>query len=107
MEAILGESLPPIGEFEENLRNGVLLARVAQKFEPSVVRKIHTAEKLEFKHSDNINYVFTSYKKIGLPPVFDFELTADEMKQIASLDQKQSQFFDHHDPAAIKMLKNL
>lgn len=39
--------------------------------------------------------------------IFDFELTADEMKQIANLDQKQSQFFDHHDPATIKMLKNL
>ena len=31
--------------------------------------------------------------------VFDFELTADEMARIATLDTGESLFFDHHDPA--------
>ena len=36
--------------------------------------------------------------------VFDFELTDDEMKTIASLDKNESQFFDHRDPATIKQI---
>lgn len=36
--------------------------------------------------------------------VFDFQLTDDEMKQIASLDKNKSQFFDHHDPLTIKQI---
>lgn len=36
--------------------------------------------------------------------VFDFELTDDEMKQIAALDKNKSQFFDHHDPMTIEQI---
>lgn len=36
--------------------------------------------------------------------VFDFELNADDMKKIASLDKNQSQFFDHHDPMTIEQI---
>lgn len=34
--------------------------------------------------------------------VFDFELTTDDMAIIASLDQKQSAFFSHTDPAMVE-----
>ena len=34
--------------------------------------------------------------------VFDFELTSDEMAQIAALDTKTSSFFSHSDPAMIQ-----
>ena len=34
--------------------------------------------------------------------VFDFELTADEMAQIAALDTKTSSFFSHSDPAMVQ-----
>ncbi|KRN28685.1 organophosphate reductase [Lactobacillus selangorensis] len=36
--------------------------------------------------------------------VFDFELTADDMEQIATLDKGESQFFDHRDPVAIEQI---
>lgn len=36
--------------------------------------------------------------------VFDFDLTADDMDAIASLDTGSSSFFDHRDPAMVKML---
>jgi len=36
--------------------------------------------------------------------VFDFELTAAEMSSIATLDTATSSFFDHRDPAMVKML---
>ena len=35
--------------------------------------------------------------------ILDFELTADEMKQIEGLDTGRSLFFDHHDPEVTKM----
>lgn len=36
--------------------------------------------------------------------VFDFELSDDDIKKIASLDMNESQFFDHRDPLAIESI---
>lgn len=36
--------------------------------------------------------------------VFDFELSADDMKVMATLDKKESQFFDHCDPVTIEQI---
>lgn len=36
--------------------------------------------------------------------VFDFELTDNDMKKMASLDMNESQFFDHRDPVAIESI---
>lgn len=36
--------------------------------------------------------------------VFDFELSPDDMKTMASLDKNESQFFDHRDPVAIESI---
>lgn len=35
--------------------------------------------------------------------IFDFELSADDMAEIAALDTATSLFFDHHDPEVVKM----
>lgn len=39
--------------------------------------------------------------------VFDFELTADEMAQIAALDKNESSFFSHNDPAMVEWFVNM
>ena len=39
--------------------------------------------------------------------IFDFALTDDEMKKIATLDEQKSAFFDHHDPETVKMMANM
>ena len=36
--------------------------------------------------------------------VFDFELDTDDLAAVATLDQKESSFFDHRDPAMVKWL---
>lgn len=36
--------------------------------------------------------------------VFDFELSAEDMKKMNSLDKHESQFFDHRDPVAIESI---
>lgn len=35
--------------------------------------------------------------------ILDFELSADDMAEIAKLDTGKSLFFDHHDPEVVKM----
>ena len=36
--------------------------------------------------------------------VFDFELSDDDMKRMASLNKNESQFFDHRDPVTIEQI---
>jgi 2,5-diketo-D-gluconate reductase A len=36
--------------------------------------------------------------------VFDFELSPEDMAAMATLDRKESSFFDHRDPAIVKMI---
>ena len=38
--------------------------------------------------------------------VFDFELSAEDMAAIATLDTKTSSFFDHRNPEMVKWLGN-
>ncbi|EGF77572.1 hypothetical protein BATDEDRAFT_91373 [Batrachochytrium dendrobatidis JAM81] len=76
IEACIGQIIPPIDQLEEYLRNGVVLAHLAKAFEPNAVKRIfEDTSKLQFKHSDNINYLFTAMHNVGLPDVFFFELT--------------------------------
>jgi len=39
--------------------------------------------------------------------IFDFELSADDMQQIATLDTRESLFLSYHDPNFAKMLGTL
>ncbi|PVZ98470.1 hypothetical protein BB558_005524 [Smittium angustum] len=87
MESCLGYELRPIEELEESLRDGVDLANLAKTFCPEAVGRIYSgrrssrfksrrkSKKLNFKHTDNINYFQNALKKIGLPKLFYFELT--------------------------------
>ncbi|KAI9595125.1 hypothetical protein BDF19DRAFT_413818 [Syncephalis fuscata] len=75
IESCIHEELPPIVTFDEQLRNGVILAKLIRHFEPDCVPKIFEAAKLQFRHSDNANHVFRGIRQIGLPESFIFELT--------------------------------
>lgn len=75
MERLLKKELAPISGFETQLQYGVTLAELAKLFSPESVKKIFENEKLQFRHSDNINYFFEALKKIQFPEIFYFELT--------------------------------
>ncbi|KAL0949959.1 hypothetical protein HGRIS_009979 [Hohenbuehelia grisea] len=81
IEGCLGEELGfGVVEMEDNMRNGVVLAKLVRSFngeiEGVVLRPIYDAPKLNFRHSDNINYFFDFVRfVIGLPECFIFELT--------------------------------
>jgi len=69
MESCLEEEIPPIVQLEEALRDGVILARLAKVFAPDLVPRIFEAQKLQFRHSDNINRFFRFVERCGLPDV--------------------------------------
>lgn len=78
MEACLREVLPPTTELEENLRNGVYLAKLSHFMAPETLpfNKIYDPDQkryaiagLQFRHTDNINYFLKSLKSMQLPLV--------------------------------------
>lgn len=84
MEAVLKESLPPTTELEENLRNGVYLAKLGNFVSPDIVplsriydifQHRHKAFGLQFRHTDNINYWIKSLEAAGFPRTFHPETT--------------------------------
>jgi len=49
--------LPPTETLDEELRNGITLAYLGKFFQASCVKKIFEDKtKLQFRHSDNINF---------------------------------------------------
>ncbi|OUM59843.1 hypothetical protein PIROE2DRAFT_14544 [Piromyces sp. E2] len=75
MERMLKKELAPISEFETQLQYGVTLAELARLFSEESVKKIFENEKLQFRHSDNINYFFDALRNIKFPEIFYFETT--------------------------------
>ncbi|XP_018366382.1 PREDICTED: ras GTPase-activating-like protein IQGAP1 [Trachymyrmex cornetzi] len=84
MEACLREPLPPSIELEENLRNGVYLAKLGHFMAPNIlpVNKIYDTEQrrykaagLQFRHTDNINYFLKCLESEQLPLIFLPETT--------------------------------
>ena len=86
IENILDEKLPEVTQFEQNLRNGVVLAKLSAAFAPNVVnqRKIFDLDQsrflqngLHFRHTDNINYFLKAVASVGLPEIFCPETTGE------------------------------
>ncbi|KAI9354864.1 hypothetical protein DFJ73DRAFT_795084 [Zopfochytrium polystomum] len=76
IEACIKEEIGSVTVLEEELRNGIALAKLARSFSPKSVKRIfEDRTKLQFRHSDNINCLFAAMKEAGLPSVFFFELT--------------------------------
>ncbi|KAJ1660808.1 iqgap- protein [Dispira simplex] len=74
IEACIQEQVPPAERLEQGLRDGVILAKLARTFDPEAVPRIFQAEKLQFRHSDNINAFLTAIRKLELPKLFHFEV---------------------------------
>ncbi|KAG8821050.1 hypothetical protein FRC18_011521 [Serendipita sp. 400] len=78
IEGCLGEELGfGIVEMDEGLRNGVVLARLAQVWDSASVRKIFDDPRLKlgWRHTDNINHFLVFVRKVGLPECFIFIVT--------------------------------
>jgi 2,5-diketo-D-gluconate reductase A len=100
--AIQHESWGPFAEGKNDIWNNELLAGVAAAHGKSVAQVV-----LRWLTQRGIVAIPKSVRKERIVEnfdVFDFELRPEDMDAIAALDTKASSFFDHRDPAMVKML---
>jgi len=98
------EAWAPFAEGRNNIFQNELLLSIAAKHQKSVAQVI-----LRWVVQRGIIALAKSTRKermIENISVFDFELSAEDMAAIATLDTKTSSFFDHRNPEMVKWLGN-
>lgn len=96
------ESWGPFAEGRNNLFQNELLRQIAEKHRKSVAQVV-----VRWLTQRGVVAIPKSVRKermIENLAVFDFELSADDLKAIATLDTRESAFFDHRDPDKVKWL---
>ena len=96
------EAWAPFAEGRNNIFNNELLLSIAVKYQKTVAQII-----LRWLVQRGIITLAKSTRKermIENISVFDFELSAEDMAAIKTLDTKTSSFFDHRDPQMVKWL---
>lgn len=96
------EAWGPFAEGKNNIFHNEVLLSIAAKREKSVAQVI-----LRWLTQRGVVAIPKSVRKERMAEnldIFGFELSAEDMNAIATLDSKQSAFFDHRDPAMVKAL---
>jgi len=96
------ESWGPFAEGKNNIFQNELLLSIGKKYNKSIAQVI-----LRWLIQRNVVVIPKSVRKERIEEnfnVFDFELSAEDMEAIKTLDTKASLFFDHRDPAMVKWL---
>jgi len=96
------ESWGPFAEGKNNLFHNELLAGIASKHNKSIAQVV-----IRWLLQHGVIAIPKSVRKERMAEnldVFDFELVAEEMESIKTLDTSASSFFDHRDPAMVKWL---
>ena len=96
------ESWGPFAEGRNNIFGNELLLSVAGKYNKTVAQVI-----LRWLIQRGVVVIPKSVRKERIVEnfsIFDFELSAEDMDAIATLDTGASLFFDHRDPKMVKML---
>ena len=96
------EAWAPFAEGRNNIFQNELLSSIGAKYNKSVAQVI-----LRWVTQRGIIALAKSSRKERMMEninVLDFELSAEDMAAIATLDTKTSSFFDHRDPAMVKWL---
>lgn len=96
------ESWGPFAEGKNNLFNNEVLKSIGEKYGKSVAQVV-----LCWLIQRNVIIIPKSVRKERMTEnfsIFDFELTAEDMDKIKSIDTAQSAFFDHRDPEMVKWL---
>ena len=100
--SVMAEAWAPFAEGRNNIFQNEFLLSIAAKHNKSIAQVI-----LRWLVQRGIIALAKSTRKermIENISVFDFELSADDMAGIATLDTKTSCFFDHRDPEKVKWL---
>lgn len=98
------ESWAPFAEGKNNFFTNEVVMKIGKKHNKSIAQIT-----LRYFIQRNVVVIPKTVNKkrmIENISVFDFELSADEMQQIASLDKKETSFFSHRDPELVKFILN-
>ena len=96
------ESWGPFAEGKNNIFSNESLLSTARQYDKSIAQVI-----LRWLIQRGVIAIPKSVRKERMKEnfdVFDFELSANDMEGIKTLDTKESLFFDHRDPAMVKWL---
>ncbi|REA55517.1 aldo/keto reductase [Dyadobacter luteus] len=96
------ESWGPFAEGKNGLFQNELLASMGERYGKTIAQVV-----LRWLTQRGIVAIPKSVRKERMAEnfnVFDFELSAEDMETIKSLDAATSAFFDHRDPAMVKWL---
>lgn len=96
------ESWGPFAEGKNNLFHNEVLVSIAEKHRKSVAQVV-----LRWLVQREVVVIPKSVRKeriIENLDVFNFQLSQEDMDQIAALDTKQSLFFSHRDPEKVKWI---
>ncbi len=96
------ESWGPFAEGKNNLFQNELLSAIGQKYKKSIAQVV-----LRWLIQRGVVAIPKSVRRERMEEnftIFDFELSADDMDTIKTLDTKTSSFFDHRDPVMVKWL---
>ena len=99
---IAAEAWAPFAEGKNNIFRNEVLSAIGEKYRKSVAQVI-----LRWLTQRGIIVVSKSIRKDRMVEnldVLNFELTAEEMNSIKTLDTATSSFFDHRDPKMVKWL---
>lgn len=101
-EGIAPEAWAPFAEAKKGIFTNPTLERIGGKYGKSVAQVI-----IRWLVEQDIIVLAKSVSPERMAEnlaVFDFELTEEDKRDIASLDEGESQFFSHADPAMIKWM---
>lgn len=96
------ESWGPFAEGKNNIFHNELLASIGIKYNKSIAQVI-----LRWLTQRGVIAIPKSIRKERMEEninIFDFQLSAEDMEAIKTLDTHASLFFDHRDPAMVKWL---
>lgn len=103
-QGVQHQSWAPFAEGRNNLFGNEVLASIAEKHNKSVAQVA-----LRWLVQRGVVVIPKSVKKERIVEnfnIFDFELSADDIEQISTLDTRQSLFLSYHDPEVAKMMGN-
>lgn len=99
---VQAEAWGPFAEGKNGLFSNELLRSIGDKHGKSIAQVV-----LRWLHQRGIVAIPKSVRKERMAEnfaIFDFELDHDDIASIATLDQRESSFFDHRDPEKVKWL---
>ncbi|MFE6795368.1 aldo/keto reductase [Paenibacillus chitinolyticus] len=104
-QGVQHQSWAPFAEGLNNMFGNEVLASIAEKHNKSVAQVV-----LRWLVQREVVVIPKSVRKeriIENFDIFNFELSADDIKQISALDTRESLFLSYHDPKFVNMLGTL